>query len=124
MSYKAFLIAGAAATSLVMGAWSVHAQDEAPKETVHFADLDLSTVAGGHALMARIKVAAERVCGPMLSPLDSTRWGLRYACIHKGVADAVADAHSPMLTAIYQGRQPPTTAELAQLSAAPSYGSR
>jgi UrcA family protein len=80
---------------------------EAPRSaTVHYADLDLSTNAGATTLYHRIKGAAKGVCGTAgASFAEIAIWR---ACVKDAVGNAVSSVNSPLLTALYSGKQPTT----------------
>jgi UrcA family protein len=74
------------------------------KETVKFADLDISHPQGVAVLYLRIHAAALNVC----SPFDGSR-GLSAkmqldACVKKAVADAVTAIDKPALFAVYSAK--------------------
>lgn len=73
----------------------------APQVIVHFADLNLATPEGAQALYARIRVAAKQVCGPE-DDRNLMVFGMRRACMHKAIADAIAHVSSAQLTALHQ----------------------
>ena len=65
--------------------------------TVRYGDLDISTPAGAHVLLARISRAAALACdqgdaGPDLSSATATR-----ACINQAIDRAVAEVGSPLV---------------------------
>jgi UrcA family protein len=69
--------------------------------TVHYRDLNLSTLAGATILYQRIKGAGRSVCGDEGRRFDEQRqWN---SCYQRAVADAVATVNSPMLTGVYSG---------------------
>jgi UrcA family protein len=71
---------------------------------VNYADLNLGSVAGATQLYARIRAAAERVCGASGMTL-----GEQYAwqvCFQRSVMDAVNAVDNPILTSLAQGRDP------------------
>jgi UrcA family protein len=74
--------------------------DEPPTQRVSFADLDLTRGPGVAALYARIRSAAQQVCGPVdarqLEALTSS-----HRCTEQAIARAVSDVNAPMLTGYY-----------------------
>ena len=86
---------------------------EVPTYHVNYADLDLANRAGANALFARIQSAARRVCEPVAASAPFRFAQAREkSCMDKAIADAVADARSPLLTDIYLGRA--STIKIAQ----------
>jgi UrcA family protein len=81
--------------------------DEPLGHTVNFADLDLTRGPGVAALYARIRSAAQQVCGPVdarqLQAL--TNWK---RCTKQAIARAVRDVNAPMLTSYYLAKTNPT----------------
>lgn len=71
---------------------------EVRKETVRFADLDVSQERGARTLLRRLRSASARVCGGSgrLSETKDYR-----ECREQAIADAVKATRSPMLAAIY-----------------------
>lgn len=69
--------------------------------TVHYSDLNLSSLAGATTLYQRISGAARFVCGEQGRRFDEQkRWK---ACYQSAVADAVATVNSPLLTTVQNG---------------------
>ena len=95
------LIAAAVLGALAAGFAGVSAaadNSEVRSETVHYADLNLSSPQGAAALYRRIKWAAQDVCGwsdDLLERLNAQR------CVDKAIADAVTRVGRVELTAIY-----------------------
>ena len=75
--------------------------DEVTSESVNYADLNLSTLAGASVLYGRIERAARLVCGP---ESDMARHGQWKTCLRLAIAAAVAKVNSPLLTAIHDSR--------------------
>jgi UrcA family protein len=95
------LIAAAVLGTLAAGFAGVSAADnsEVRSETVHYADLNLSSPQGAAVLYRRIKWAARDVCGwndDVLEMQADAR-----ACLDKAIADAVTRVGRLELTAIY-----------------------
>ena len=96
------LIAAAVLGTLAAGFAGVSAaadNSEVRSETVHYADLNLSSPQGAAALYRRIKWAARDVCGwndDVLEMQADAR-----ACVEKAIADAVTRVGRLELTAIY-----------------------
>jgi UrcA family protein len=70
------------------------------QKTVSYADLDLSQPAGAQMLYGRIKKAASSVCGELEDTQAEHRVLFR-ECYDQAVANAVAKANRPTLTALY-----------------------
>lgn len=96
------LIAAAVLGTLAAGFTGVSAaagNSDVRSETVHFADLNLSTPQGAAALYRRIKWAAQDVC-----QWDDDSIGMQTdirGCREKAIADAVTQVGRPELTAVY-----------------------
>lgn len=100
------------ATVLSMCSMAVHADspDRAvPQQIVRFADLNLSGPQGAEALYARIRSAANQVCGPQ-NDRDLTISGIHRACMNTAIADAVAHVGNAQLRAVYEAHQGHTQA--------------
>jgi UrcA family protein len=82
------------------GVSSAADNSEVRSETVHYADLNLSTPQGATALYRRIKWAARDVCGWIDDDLLVMQVNAQ-PCVDKAIADAVARVGRPELTAIY-----------------------
>lgn len=103
------LIAAAVLATLATGfaGLSVAADDsEVRSETVHYADLNLSSPQGAAMLYRRIRWAAQHVC-----EWDDDSFGVgtdTRDCVNKAIADAVTRVGRPELTAVYNAdhRQP------------------
>ena len=96
------LIAAAVLGTLAAGFAGVSAaadNSEVRSETVHYADLNLSSPQGAAALYRRIKWAAQDVCGWSDDSLE-TQVDAR-PCVDKAIADAVTRVGRLELTAIY-----------------------
>ena len=102
-------------------AGSAHAQ-EFRQETVSYADLDLSREEGARAFISRIKAASQRVCDNYADPMDLAGQRERRTCLAESVKSAVAQAHSPMLTALLDGKAAPSRLDFAQVSPNASRG--
>jgi UrcA family protein len=102
------LIAAAVLGTLAAGFAGVSAaadDSEVPSETVHYADLNLSSPQGAAALYRRIKLAAQNVCGwndddPLVMQVHAR------PCVDKAIADAVTRVGRLELTAIYNADHP------------------
>lgn len=72
--------------------------------TVHYGDLNLSTIAGAHTLYRRIVGAARFSCGYTgRSLLEQSEWK---SCYQHAIADAVAAVNSPTLNTVYNQEYP------------------
>ncbi len=91
------------------------ATDAVRKETVRFADLDLSRIEGVAKLYGRIAHAARDVCDPL-----ETQWHfVEYrTCVDTAIANAVATVNRPLLTQYHQLRTKGDKAALMQLAKA------
>lgn len=102
------LIAAAVLGTLAAGFAGVSAaadNSEVRSETVHYADLNLSTPQGAAALYRRIKWAAQDVCGWNDDDLLVMQVSAQ-PCVDKAIADAVTRVGRLELTAIYNANHP------------------
>jgi UrcA family protein len=76
------------------------------QKTVSYADLDLSNPAGAQALYDRIRKAASSVCGEIEDTQFEHKVFFR-ECYDQAVANAVAEANRPTLTALYNSAAAP-----------------
>jgi UrcA family protein len=94
-------------------ATSAHANPPNPFEpsvTVRFADLNLSSPEGNRVLYARIRKAAQTVCGTRYSVWDHGRVRAWNECFHATVDYTVAQINTPMLTSMHKqlAKAPPS----------------
>jgi UrcA family protein len=75
--------------------------DEVRRQTVSFADLDLSGEAGARALLGRIHAAARTVCEPEPAAVDLTMQTQYRNCLHDAVARAVSDVGNVRVADLY-----------------------
>jgi UrcA family protein len=82
---------------------AAQAGEQVVRQRVSFKDLNLNSPEGAAVLYARIKRAANEVCGQWdnfnLSQMHAQR-----TCISGAVSRAVAEVNSPMLTSIYNSK--------------------
>jgi UrcA family protein len=94
------VMASVAAICVAFAAVAAHADDtlvNAPKRTVHYADLNLNTQAGISVLYSRIRNAAEQVCGDVNSRrLEEAREA--EACVVHAVQVSVRSVNNARLT--------------------------
>jgi UrcA family protein len=98
------LFAAAVLGTLAAGFAGVSAaadNSEVRSETVHYADLNLSSPQGAAALYRRIKWAAQDVCGWNDNLLEMQA---AQPCVDKAIADAVTRVGRLELTAIYNAK--------------------
>ncbi len=101
---KQVLLAGLAAVTLGLASTSSFASgsdDGVRKQTVSYAELDLTKQAGAEALYKRIQRAAFTVCGGYETPLPGS-YTRKSRCFKTAVNEAVAKVNSPLLTALHQ----------------------
>lgn len=100
-------ILASAACLLTVGAASA-AEAMVAHITVSCRDLDLSTPAGTQTLYIRIQRAAGEVCDHpgQLEPQYDDLARAKSLCRQHAIAEAVTEAHSPLLTALYN-KSPP-----------------
>lgn len=84
-------------------------------QAVTYADLDLSTQDGAHALLKRIGLAAKRACGVEAShsPLEPRAGAYFRDCVDASVDAAVARVGSPTLASIHDDMKSPASMTLA-----------
>jgi UrcA family protein len=79
------------------------ADDGLPKETVSYADLDISKPAGARTLYGRIVTAAKHVCRDS-SYGNLLRMGQERRCTDNAIDNAVKAVGSPQLSALRSGK--------------------
>ncbi len=72
-----------------------------PVVTVRFADLNPTSAEGTRTLYARIRSAAQTVCGPSFSLWDGRRMAAWKECYRATVDEAVRRIDRPMLMALH-----------------------
>ncbi len=72
------------------------------KYYVRYADLNLSNMEGVTALYARLRHAAQEVCGPDVDNRELVRVQKYGACLDQAVAQAVAKIDRPLLSQYHQ----------------------
>jgi UrcA family protein len=97
--------------------------DTASTLRIWFGDLNLKKKEGAAKLYERIRGAARVVCYPFESR-ELARQAQWKACYEHAVAEAVLKVHRPLLTAIYNSHQHPTTAKAASTGSEASGASR
>ena len=106
-------LAAVAAVCLASVTIAAHADETAngvPARTVHYSDLNINTQVGAALLYARIRNAAQQVCGDV----DSRQLGVAAAakaCVNRAIYSSVRSVNSPKLTSVYNshvgaGQQP------------------
>jgi UrcA family protein len=73
------------------------ADPSSASRTVKFADLNVSSPSGAHALYMRILAAAQVVCSHYWFATDADKAG----CVRDAIADAVTRINQPALSAVY-----------------------
>jgi UrcA family protein len=92
------------AVSMPAFASSGGSQNEYPRLSVSYADINLATQTGAEVMLRRIFQAARQVCGDRAGIRDiAERREIRF-CIRVASANAVNDIKSPMLSALFEGR--------------------
>jgi UrcA family protein len=82
----------------------VRADTNAPAEVVKFHASEVTTSDGAHAVFRRINNAAWRVCLDMFPPTNGPGALSNLNCRRTLVEDAVKQADSPKLTAVYESK--------------------
>ena len=98
LAAPAFAIAGPATTD---DTWPVAGLYQTYQTTVSFADLDLNRTSGADTALARIKLAARKVCGARPSPRELVPMIQHRSCVVLAVDNGVADLGAPLVTARY-----------------------
>src|SRR3984957_5412018 len=74
-----------------------------PTRTVHYSDLDINTRAGATVLYARIRNAAQQVCGDADSRQLAVSAAVK-ACVNRAISTSVRSVNSPKLTSVYNSQ--------------------
>jgi len=93
--FKAALVGALTLYSLSWDCLAAVPSNDVRRETVRFADLDLTRQPGAHELYSRIQHAAEDVCEPKAAAGYSAVY---HECLSSAIARAVADVGAPLLT--------------------------
>jgi UrcA family protein len=105
---KSTLTAVALAAVLGSGALVTAAQardvGDTPSQVVSYSDLNITTQDGAKVLYGRIRTAATKVCRNMFPPYNAADAIRSYKCTRELVDTAVKDVHSPVLSALHEGR--------------------
>jgi UrcA family protein len=111
-----FLAAFAAVclASVTIVAHADEAANEVPTRTVHYSDLDINSRAGATVLYARIRNAAQQVCGDVDSRQLAVSAAVK-ACVNRAIYTSVRAVNSPKLTSVYNS-QVGTTQQLINLA--------
>ena len=99
-------LAAVAAVCLASVTIVAHADEAAngvPTRTVHYSDLDINTRAGAAVLYARIRNAAQQVCGNVDSRQLVVSAAVK-ACVNRAIYTSVRSVNSPRLTSVYNSR--------------------
>ena len=127
MTRPTMLIAGAAlaaavATCLAPAAARADGIEVTESVRVHFGDLDLNTPNGAHLLYLRLKNAAKSVCGDEFEAIDLKDRGDIIDCQRDAIQHAVEHVDRPLLTTLYDRRNPRYRAVVATSTAGESRG--
>ena len=99
-------LAAVAAVCLASVTITAHADEAAngvPTRTVRYSDLDINTRAGASVLYARIRNAAQQVCGDADSRQLAVSAAVK-ACVNRAIYTSVRSVNSPKLTSVYNSR--------------------
>jgi UrcA family protein len=99
---KNFLAAVAAVclASVTIVAHADEAANGVPARTIRYSDLDINTRAGATVLYARIRNAAQQVCGDVDSKQLAVSAAVK-ACVNRAISTSVRSVNSPKLTSVY-----------------------
>jgi UrcA family protein len=102
---KHFLAAVAAVclASVTIVAHADEAANGVPTHTVRYSDLDINTRAGATVLYARIRIAAQLVCGDADSRQLAVSAAVK-ACVNRAIYTSVRSVNSPKLTSVYNSQ--------------------
>jgi UrcA family protein len=106
---KSLTFVAAAIACLIAGAASAQPADAdgigaAQRRVVlRFGELDINHGPGAAIMVARIRQAAETVCGPDLGQIDLGSRSRYRACVQASAGAAVRRLDAPLVTAVYQG---------------------
>ena len=103
---KSFLAAVAAVclASVTIVAHADEAANGVPTRTVHYSDLDINTRAGATVLYARIRNAAQQVCGNVdTRELVGVSPAVK-ACVNRAIITSVRAVNCPKLTSVYNSQ--------------------
>jgi UrcA family protein len=99
-------LAAVAAVCLASVAVVTHADEAAngvPTRTVRYSDLDINSRAGATVLYARIRNAAQQVCGDADSRQLAVSAAVK-ACVNRAIFTSVRSVNSPKLTSVYNSQ--------------------
>ena len=99
-------LAAVAAVCLASVAVVAHADEAAngvPARIVHYSDLDINTRAGAAVLYARIRNAAQQVCGNVDSRQLVVSAAVK-ACVNRAITTSVLAVNCPKLTSVYNSQ--------------------
>lgn len=100
-SLKTLAVVLATGAALTVPTISSAADTETRQQTVHYEDLDLTTLAGNAALYRRLSAAADNVCS---SDADLELLAAARRCRQAALDEAVARVNNPLLTLINGGK--------------------
>ncbi len=101
------LVTAVALAAPSFAAAPVEGQPGAASQIVHFADLDLTTDTGVHALYGRIRSAAWQVCLKIVEPASASSEIENTKCRQTLIDAAVEQVNRPALTALHTGKSVP-----------------
>lgn len=106
-------------SALAAGAQIAHAADPTDDSrrnaTVHYADLNVTSIEGATALYHRVQRAAESVCSEGQTR-DFEAAGSYTTCVSDTISNAVPQINQPTLTAYYRSKLGNTNVALRQAS--------
>jgi UrcA family protein len=101
-SITSLMLAGFAALAYVAPCGKVVAEPaETLTRTVAFGDLNLDSDQGAKVLYARLRQAAQYVCGSSEDSRDLNRWAIRQTCVKNSLSDAVRQINKPLVTTLH-----------------------
>lgn len=96
-------VAAVCLAAVNVGAHADEAVNVVAARTVHYADLNLDTRAGAAVLYARIRNAAQLVCGDVGSR-QLAQAAAAKACVDRAIVASVRSVNNPALTSEYNAR--------------------
>jgi UrcA family protein len=104
-------------TTIVANAAQAGEPADPPHKVVSFRDLNLNSPEGAAVLYARIKSAANEVCG------NPDRFDLSHlmmqTCVKEAVSRAIAQVNRPMLTSLHEAKTGKAVKKVTTLAQAP-----
>ncbi len=108
IAYTSFVVASLVTTASASNAAQTSSDQQI---VVSYKDLDISRPAGAEILIARMKVAASKVCGPVPDIRQSEMRAAHRHCMADVLDRAVASMDAPIVGAVYRESPPVVIAQ-------------